>query len=806
MMRVAIIGFLAGIGLLQTQAALDSVWWWPLAAMPLPVLWLFRQAGPPRVQAFARPIFLGLGTAFLGFAFASWRAETRLAAELPREWESRDVTFTGLVANLPQRTDRGVRFEFEVESVATTGAVVPTLLLLSWYDEVDRKRGETNAAPNVIPGERWTLTVRLKRPHGTQNPHGFDFEAWALERSIRATGYVRIKGVNERQVENLGRIDTTIHRARMALRDAMLKSLDGKPYAGILVALAIGQQNAISAEQWREFWRTGTGHLMSISGLHITMVASMMAWLTFHLWARIPLLAARIPAQRAAAVAGACAALGYSLIAGFSVPTQRTFFMLATVAFFLALGRGISGSRILATALFVVVLIDPWAVMAPGFWLSFGAVALIFLATSHRTGAAGSLSAALRTQAAVTIGLLPLTLILFQEVSLISPAANAIAIPLVSLVVVPLALAGTIWQMLFDSGLLLHLAHGCMEACYVILNWMASFDHAVWQSHAPTMWAGALGIVAAVWLLLPRGMPGRWAAAILLVPLVAVTPPSPAPGTFWAHVLDVGQGLAAVVRTEKHALVFDAGPSWNPDADSGNRIVVPFLRGEGIRKLDTLIVSHADDDHSGGASSIIAARSPSWVMTSMSAEAPQVSAAGEIMKCEAGDTWRWDGVDFDILHPSADDYEREGIKSNNMGCVLKVSAGGKSVLLTADIEKLAEQAILSRHADDMGTLKSTLLVVPHHGSRTSSTEAFLDAVAPEMAILPVGYRNRFRHPNAQVMQRYAARKIPVHRTDTSGAITVRVSPDGAPRVEHFRTQRSRYWIEAPDVANEAAAP
>jgi competence protein ComEC len=287
-----------------------------------------------------------------------------------------------------------------------------------------------------------------------------------------------------------------------------------------------------------------------------------------------------------------------------------------------------------------------------------------------------------------------------------------------------------------------------------------------------------------------------------MAPLVALVPPSPAPGTFWLHVLDVGQGLAAVVRTEKHALVFDAGPSWNPDADSGNRIVVPFLRGEGIRNLDTLIVSHADDDHSGGAASIIAARAPSWVMTSMSADAPQVSAANEIMKCEAGDTWRWDGVDFDILHPTSADYERDGIKTNNMGCVLKVSVGGKSVLLTADIEKLAEQSILSRYAEDADMLKSTVLVIPHHGSRTSSTEAFLDAVVPEMAILPVGYRNRFRHPNGQVMQRYAERRIPVHRTDTSGAITVRVVPDKAQQVEHFRMQRKRYWIEAPDLANE----
>ncbi len=805
-MRFAIIGFLAGIGVLQSQAALGSIWWWPLAVMPLPILWLIRPACRSGVPAALKVLVVLACAGMLGYAYASWRATERLADELPAEWESRDVEVTGIIANLPQRTDKSIRFEFEVESAAKPGARIPGYLALSWYDEVDRKRGETTPAPMLVPGERWTMTLRLRRLHGTQNPHGFDFEAWALERGIRATGYVRTKGINQRTVADVGRIDTTIHRARMALRESMMSSLEGKPFAGILVALAIGQQNAISAEQWREFWRTGTGHLMSISGLHITMMAGLLSWLVFRAWARIPFLASRVPTQRAAAIAGALAALGYSLIAGFSVPTQRTFFMLATVACFLASGRATSGSRILAAALLVVTLIDPWAVLSPGFWLSFGAVALIFLVTAHRTGKLGTWSSAIRTQAAVTIGLLPLTLILFQEVSLVSPLANAIAIPLVSLVVVPLTLAGAVWQMILGGGWLLTLAHACMAACYAVLRWMASFDHAVWQSHAPAAWAAALGLFAAVWLLMPRGMPGRWAAVFLMAPMLTVLPPRPAHGGFWVHVLDVGQGLSTVVRTARHTLVFDAGPSWNPDADSGNRIVVPFLRGEGIQTLDALIVSHADDDHSGGAASIIAARSPSWVMTSMPADAPQVAGAGEVMNCEAGDTWRWDGVDFDILHPTRADYARDGIKTNNMGCVLRVSTGTQSVLMTADIEKPSEQSILERFAGDPDTLKSTVLIVPHHGSRTSSTEAFLDAVAPKVAILPVGYRNRFRHPNAQVMQRYSDRRIPVHRTDASGAITLRVSPENALEVEHFRVQRKRYWVEAPDTSREASAP
>ncbi|HEX4858903.1 MAG TPA: DNA internalization-related competence protein ComEC/Rec2 [Usitatibacteraceae bacterium] len=803
-MRVAILGFLAGVFFLQRQSALPDISAWPVALVGLLLVQLVRPRVTRPVPQACLIVLAAACTTALGFAWAAWRAETRIADELPHAWEGRDIELVGAVSGLPQRTDRGVRFEFDLERVLTPDAVVPRHFSLNWYDEANRKTGETRRSPELAPGERWRFTVRLKRPHGTQNPHGFDFEAWALERSIRATGYVRARGGNIREAEAAPGLAYRIDRLRLSIAQAMNRALGDAPFKGVLIALAIGQQNAIPAEQWRDFWRTGTGHLMSISGLHITMIASLAFWIGFRAWSRIPALALSIPAPRAAAIAGALAALAYALIAGFSVPTQRTLFMLATVALAVGMGWRLAPSRVLALAMLVVLLIDPWAVLAPGFWLSFGAVAFIFLVATSRSGRMGTLQGALRTQWAVTIGLLPITLALFQEVSLISPLANAFAIPLVSLVVVPLTLAGALLALLLDLDGLLPLAHWVMSMVHQALAWLGALDGAIWQSHAPAPWATVVAMLGVPWLLAPRGFPLRSAAPLLFLPMFLVRPPAPAPGELWLDVLDVGQGLASVVRTANHALVYDAGPTWNPDADSGNRIVAPFLRGEGVGKLDALIVTHADDDHSGGARSLIAARKPRRVLTSMDADAEALSGAADVLRCEAGDAWHWDGIDFEILHPLPEDYAKEGGKSNNMGCVLLIRAPGGRILLTADIEQAAEAQLLARHAADPPGLRAEVLLVPHHGSKTSSSEAFLDAVSPKLAIMPVGYRNRFRHPHPAVEARYVERGIALARTDRLGAIHLRIAPDrrldGPLPVSGYRQARQRYWIDQPDPA------
>lgn len=741
--------------------------------------------------------------AIIGFGYADGRAETRMNDELPREWEGRDVGVVGVIASLPVVNDRGTRFEFDIERIVVEGARLPKHISLNWYAERPRKGIEAVLPPEIKPGERWELDVRLRRPHGTFNPHGYDFEASALEQNIRATGYIRVQRAapeaNRKRDDFAGGFSAGVNRLRYQIRDRMNLALKDKPYRGVLVALAIGEQNAIPAEQWKVFWRTGVGHLISISGLHITMVASMVYVLSFRVWARIPLLALRLPAQRAAVVAGAFAALSYSLVAGFSVPTQRTLFMLSTVAIALWIGRATSATRILSWALLAVLLFDPWAVLAPGFWLSFGAVASIFYVTAHRAGQLSSIKGALLTQVAVTLGLLPMTLALFQEVSLVSPIANAFAIPLVSLIVVPITLAGAVLP--FDF--LLILAHEIMAWCYAALAWLAGTPSAVWQSHAPQPWTILLALMGCAWMLLPRGAAPRWLGAVFVLPMFLILPATPKLGEVWITLLDVGQGLATVVRTADHTLVYDTGPRYNPDADSGNRIVVPYLRGEGIRALDALIVTHADEDHSGGAKSIIDARAPKWVLTSMDRTNEKnietLKNAPEIIRCDTRDNWHWDGIDFDILHPSKDDYAEEDRKTNDLGCVLKIIAPGGTVLMTADIEKKSEAELIERNMDDPAALKADVLVMPHHGSKTSSTEAFLDAVKPEVALIPVGYRNRFRHPNPDVLARYAERGIKVYRTDESGAMTIKlgVSPDKKIEVKSYRLERSRYWTDLP---------
>ena len=808
-MRLFILGFLLGVVTLQMQAVMPAFSALHAGAIGLACTmcaWLFGQRRSLTVLALAA-ILVAIGGAANGFAWAQWRAEMRMAESLPPASELEDLEVVGAIASLPQLTERGTRFEFDVEKILpetkSNTAVVPSHISLVWYVETDRKTGESKPAPQLIPGQRWQLKVRLKRPHGTMNPHGYDFEAWALERNIRATGYIRAKGVNAKLPDNAAGFMYQVDRMRMLLRDRMLSALQDDPYGGVLVALAIGEQSAIPAEQWKVFWRTGTGHLMSISGLHITMVASLLYWLVFRFWARVPSLALRLPAQRAAAFAGAMAALSYALIAGFSVPTQRTFFMLAAIAVALWMGRSMSASRILAWALLAVLLLDPWAGLAPGFWLSFGCVAMIFYVTALRSGKAGAVAGAVNTQLAVTLGLLPVTLVLFQEVSIISPIANAFAIPVVSLIVVPITLAGA----LLPFDFILQLAHLVMSWCYMALGYLSALPNAVWQSHAPQAWAAALAMIGVVWLLLPRGAVARWVGAVAMLPMFMALPPSPKQGELWVTLLDVGQGLATVVRTANHALVYDTGPRWNPDADSGNRIVAPYLRGEGVRDLDALVVTHADEDHSGGANSIIDMRKPARVLTSMAVDSDNLRGAGAVTRCEwnkggagnADNRWRWDGIDFDIIHPAEDAYDVEDIKTNNLGCTLKITAPGGSILMTADIEKLSEAQLVARFADQPKVLKSDVLVVPHHGSRTSSTDAFLDAVSPAMALVPVGYRSRFRHPNNAVMERYAVHKIPILRTDFLGAITLKFALDGngKPVVSTFREDNRRYWIDPP---------
>ena len=376
--------------------------------------------------------------------WAAWLAGQRLADALPLAWEGADIRVEGVVAQLPQPYDRSLRFEFDVERVLTPQAAVPAHVALAWWGALPRE-DDSGSLPELHAGERWQLTVRLRRPHGLQNPNGFDYEAWLLERNIRAIGYVRTPGSARRVAAMVVRPQYLIERLREAVRNRILGTLPEAPYAGVLAALAIGDQRAIAPPQWQVFTRTGVNHLMSISGLHVTMISGLVYWLAYCLWCRSTRLLLRLPARKAAAVAGLLGAFAYAWLAGFAVPAQRTVYMLAVVAAALWSGRMTAPGAVLCCgAAALVVVLDPWAALSAGFWLSFGAVALILFVSSHRIGVPHWLLAWGHVQWAVTLGLVPLLLAMFQQVSLVSPLANALAIPLVSLVVVPLTLLGVV--------------------------------------------------------------------------------------------------------------------------------------------------------------------------------------------------------------------------------------------------------------------------------------------------------------------------------------------------------------------------
>ncbi len=777
-MRTPVLAFAAGIAWLQWQPSLPSLSL--LGGLATAGVLLLATLRLPRWRMAA-----ALGALLLGIAWAGWQADRRLADALPAAVEGRDIEVVGVVAGLPQRFDRGLRFDFDVEQAP---AALPQRISLAWYrgfrDDVD---DDEHAAPELHAGERWRLTVRLKRPHGNLNPHGFDYEAWLFERGIRATGYVRPAQNNARLEAFVWRPAYAVERLRQNIRARFERVLgdpqvEGAAYGGVLTALAIGDQRAIDAGLWRVFARSGTTHLMSISGLHVTMVAGLAWWLASWLWRRSPRLPLLLPAQKAAAAAGFLAALLYCLLAGFAVPAQRTLYMLAVVAFALWTGRTVSGSRVLALALLLVLLLDPWAVLAAGFWLSFGAVGLLFYVGGGRLAGGHWLATWLRAQWAITLGMIPALLALFQQFSLVSPLANAVAIPIVSLVVTPLALVGAL--PLADP--LLWLAHAILAALMALLQWLAASDWAVWQQHAPPPWAVIVGAGGTAWLLLPRGFPARWLGLVALLPLFFVPPERPAAGAARVVTLDVGQGLAVHVQTAAHDLLFDAGPAFSADANSGNRIIVPYLRAAGVRRLDGMVVSHADRDHSGGVMSVSEELPVGWLLSSLPGDHEISTLPLAHRRCRDGETWDWDGVRFELLHPATPDYERFR-KSNDLSCVLRITAAGRSLLLTSDIEARAEAALLARGRE---RLAAEVLLVPHHGSRTSSTPEFVAAVGAQEAIFPVGYRNRFGHPKAEVVARYEG--VRQWRSDRDGAVSVQLGRGGI-NIEAERATRRRYW-------------
>ena len=782
MLRLAIIAFAAGCAWLQTQAELPPVAW--ALALPFPGLLLLGWTPGGRIVWVKRAAVLSLAC-MTGFFYAAWRADLRLGQGLDPQWDGRDVVLIGRVAGLPETHPRGLNFVLDVDAVSSPGARPPDRVRLGWYVYGD------DPPPRLAGGDCVTLTARLHRPHGNLNPGGFDYEAWLLERGIRATGSVRTPPTTSSECG--GTTMAFVDRSREWVRTHLARSLGDAAYAGVVTALAVGDQDAIPAGQWTLFRQTGTSHLFSVSGLHITLFSALVYALVRIAWRRAPRLNLLLPAQRAGIALGLVAAGGYTLLAGFGIPAQRTFYMLAGAATLAWLDQRASPTRLLAAALLAVMLLDPWAALAPGFWLSFGAMAALLWSGAGRLGSEPVWRTWVRAQWTVTLGLAPLLLALFHEVSLVSPLANAVAIPVISLIAVPVSLLAS--ALPWDALALL--AHGAVWAVMACLKWLSALPQLVLHAAAPGPAALALGLLGAAVLLLPRGFPGRWLGLVMCLPLFFPRLPTPAPGEAWLTVLDVGQGEAILVRTATRSLLVDAGPRFASGEDAGTRVVAPYLWSQGINRLDGLVLTHDDLDHSGGVAALLTSHRPGWFLTPLAGidraalgeDGRTIMAARpDAMTCSAGQTWTWDGVRFSVLHPPAHHYALAGYGDNDRGCVIRVEAGRQSALLAADIERLSEMNLGERGV----LVPADLLVVPHHGSKTSSTVEFLAAVRPRLAVIPVGHRNRYGHPHGEVLARYRGMGIPVLRTDRDGAVKV-VLGSGDVRFETTRKTERRYW-------------
>ena len=821
-MRLAIAAFIAGGSLLLFLPKVPDYWLSAAiftVAIALLGLRFFSKATS------SQHIFIILICAALGFAWNAKYADDRLNNILSEELEGQELSIEGRVAALPQSSSAGAKFAFEVRQALLSGDKVgefPERIYLSWQPAWRNAQ----EIPEVIPGQRWKFKVKLKRPYGSLNPYTFDFERWSFHQNFGASGSVRSGELLLEKDIGLTDFELAMEYQRWKLRKKIQRLLpQDAAYAGVIVALVMGDQNAIDQEDWRVFNATGIGHLISISGLHVTMLAGLGAGIATRLWRRksLPLI---FPVSKVAAVSGFLTAFIYAWLAGFQIPAQRTMYMVGVVAVALWSGRNPRSFDIWWWALAFVLLVDPMAPYTPGFWLSFGAVAAILYAMGDSAGLLGiptgkelevhwikrvlqALREACRVQAVVTIALLPFTLYWFYQVSVVSPLANAFAIPLVSYIVTPLAIGGALLPDFIGKWLLLP-AHASMEYLAVMLRWMASWKWAVVWSSQPAWWVLLISGAGIILAIRPGAIKASWQSRILGICLTTLLFLSPLAdlnlqeGEFRATVLDIGQGTTVLVETATKRLLYDTGPIQGKKDDAGNRVILPYLRGRGIDHIDRMVISHSDSDHVGGAATLLKEVLFDSMMGSLPSTNPLLknlqSRQIPTLPCRFGQHWVWDEVEFHIWHPHEETHFESQYpgKPNEMSCVLEVRNKSTSFWLTGDVEKQGEAEIVERlDAAALQNLKDKELVfmAPHHGSKTSSSEELLKRLSPDQAFAQNGYRNRYGHPHPTVSARYRTLGIPFYQSPNTGAQIWTFTHKGdAPRKPIFwREGTRRIW-------------
>ena len=760
-MRTGTLAFLFGILLLVQLPALPEAYF---ALFLLPIALLFQCKSP----------YLRLGCFFAaGFLWALFRAQIIFADKLEKEIEGKTMLATGQIISLPEQKGNRLQFEFNIKSLMDSSGKSwpsPGKVRLNWY----------RSDVTVKPGQIWRLTIRMKRPYGFMNPGGFDYEKWLFQHRIRATGYVINSPDNEYKDVVNGQY---VNRLRNYLRHEISFYCGSDSYAGLILALGLGDRSQINPAQRTVLIRTGTQHLLAISGLHIGLIAGLVFFLARKFWSfgRLPLF---MPAPRFASIVAIIAACIYAMLAGLSIPTQRSLVMVTVVMLSFFTNRQHAFSHVICVALLITIILDPFAVMDPGMWLSFIAIIVIAYGMGCRINNDSLWWRWGRTQYVVAIGLAPVLLLFFRQVSLIGIPANLVAIPWVSFIVVPFVLGGmllinisvTLGSVLLDG------ANKTIGLLFLFINYLSKPDIVVWHQASLSIWAVSGGLFAAAILLVPRGMPARWLGLLYCIPLIAPLKSSPAEKEFWFSLLDVGQGLSAVVHTRNHTLVYDTGSRFSETFNAGDAVLIPYLRQVGTDHIDMLIISHGDNDHIGGSKSLLAAFPDTPILTSVPGKFKDIVA----YPCYDGQRWSWDGVDFQILNPSRNE---DNLSGNNRSCVLKVSTESGQILLSGDIEKQAEDHLINKYDEN---LAATILVAPHHGSKTSSSSRFINAVNPELVLFSAGYRNRYNFPNEDIIDRYESRGIHIYDTAVSGAILTRVEQSGI-STGSYRQSFRHFW-------------
>ena len=780
-MQLASIGLLVGVLVCQFLAELPSPEWCYLLVIIIPAAVVF-------------PTHRWWICIALGFLYSVFVAHDKIADQISAALEGKDLLVTGVVASIPDKSSERSRFLLDIDDLSELSDFTPTIPLATKNNTRLPKRLQLTwykTAPQLQVGQKWQLLVRLKRPRGFSNPGGFDYEAWLYRHNIHATGYVRDNAKTQHQNRHLGESNSAnikLHQLREYVSRQIDRLLKSSNPASLISALVVGDRRGISSAQWRVLTNTGTNHLMAISGLHIGLVAGLVFFLANRGWRFLPKAALYIAAPRVAAICAIIAALLYAALAGFTLPTQRAVIMVMIIMLAIWRQRPVIPTAVLAWALFAVLLYDPTAVINGSFWLSFGAVAIIFYTMVGRLPTNNWWWKWGRVQWVIAVGLFPALLFWFQQVPLLSPVANLIAVPVVSFITVPLSLLGgmliMIWPTLAQWPL--WLAGFSLDLLWPVLQTIADLDSLVWKGSEPPLWTLLPALIGVLYMLAPKGVPARWLGAFWLLPMLFY-PQSEIPhGALRLTVLDVGHGLASVIQTRHHVLLYDVGPRFSDQFDAGAVAVIPYLKSRGIRTLDRVILSHDDIDHTGGFGSINAQLDVVNVMlsTGISIDHPNQTI------CTAGTQWVWDGVEFRVLHPGVGFHSTS---DNNMSCVVQISTESDKLLLTGDIERQVETQLVKFFADDDDNLSADVVVVPHHGSRSSSSARFVQAVSAKYALISVGYRNRYGLPKPQVVDRYRSYGTTVLDTNKAGAITLHLGGEGRLEPEANRQQYQRYW-------------